>query len=292
MKKGFTEQTTAEKKRNTMCDRIEGNTEKTRVFPNLFFKFRSLSGEKRIERVLEIIDKHELYFPSRGELNDPFEAVGNRFEIRGGGYAGKSISIAADDELSPLANTRDNYRILSLSEDCFSPLMWGLYADSGTGVCLCFRTGNNFSIAKKVEYPDSDNPFFSEEKDVDIDDIEEAVREDLLLKSHDWLYEKEWRIIKKANGVDDNRFQFEADELVAIIFGYKANKTLKEMIKRFVPDGVKLFKMHVGGQSRKLTVLPEAYIVPHDGTELAKQKEAIKSLPELYHAIFDYEAFE
>lgn len=257
--------------------------------PRLLFKFRSLSGEKGIQRVLEIIDKHELYFPSRKELNDPFEAIGKSLRILGGGYPGKSIAIAADEEESPLSAIRNSYRILSLSEECFSPLLWGLYADSGAGICLCFRTDDSFSIAEKVEYSDDDGSFFCEEKEINIDDTERVVQEELFFKSHDWLYEKEWRIIKKAEDGNDNKFQFREEELVAVIFGYKTNETVAKMIKRFVPAGVKLFKAHVGGQSRKLTVLPEEYNISYDGSMLADHKESINSLSELYDAVFNYE---
>ena len=61
------------------------------------------------------------------------------------------------------------------------------------------------------------------------------------------------------------------------------------MIKRFVPAGVKLFKVHVGGQSRKLTVLPEECNISYDGSMLADHKESINSLSELYDAVFNYE---
>ena len=85
--------------------------------PKLLFKYRSLSGEKGILRVLEIIDKRELYFPSRAELNDPFEAIGKGLRIINGGYAGISIAMASEEEISPLAESRDEFRILSLSEE-------------------------------------------------------------------------------------------------------------------------------------------------------------------------------
>ena len=256
--------------------------------PKLLFKYRSLSGEKGIQRVFEIIDKHELYFPSRAELNEPFEAVGKKLQIKNGGYAGISIAMASEEEISPLAERRDGFRILSLSEECFSPLMWGLYADSGTGICLCFRTDGSFSVAEKVQYPDEDDSYFNEKKEVEIDQIDTAVKEELFYKSHDWLYENEWRIIKKKDGLD-NRFHFEGNELVAIIFGYQINETIKKMIKQFIPATVKLFKMRVAKQNRKLIVLPEDYNIPYDGRELLKQPEVIKSISELSSAIFAIE---
>ncbi len=254
--------------------------------PKLLFKYRSLSGEKGILRVLEIIDKRELYFPSRAELNDPFEAIGKGLRIINGGYAGISIAMASEEEISPLAKSRDEFRILSLSEECFSPLMWGLYADSGTGICLCFRTDGSFSVAKKVQYPDEDDSFFSEVKEISIDEIDNAIKEELFFKSHDWIYEKEWRIIKKKEGAD-KKFHFEESELVAIIFGYQTNASVKEMLKRFVPSTVKLFKMHVAKQKRNLIILPEDYNVPYDGRDLLRQKEVIRSISELDSAIFN-----
>ncbi len=255
-------------------------------YPSLFFKFRALSGEKGIQRVLEIIDKHELYFPTRKELNDPFEAIGKKLRIKNGGYAGISIAMAAEEEISPLAERRNRYRILSLSEECFSPLMWGLYADCGKGICFCFRTDGSFRVAEKVQYPDKEDAFFSEEKEIEIEDVDNAEREQLFFKSHDWLYEKEWRIIKKIESAD-NKFHFEGNELVAIIFGYHTNETMKKMIKQFVTPTVKLFKMQVAKQNRKLIVLPEDYRIPYNGRKLLNQEEVITSIPELSSIIFN-----
>ena len=124
--------------------------------PRLLFKFRGVSTEIGKTRALEIIDNYELFFPMRKNLNDPFEGIGGRFSVNGGGYAGISMHIAVDEEIPFIAEKRNEYRILSLSEDCFSPLLWALYGDEGNGVCLSFRTDGIFKLAKSVEYSDPD----------------------------------------------------------------------------------------------------------------------------------------
>ena len=119
-----------------------------------------------------------------------------------------------------------------------------------------------------------------------IEDLEEIVRNDLFYKNHDWIYEKEWRIIKKAKREDNSRFSFGKEELVAIIFGYNMNETMARMIHRFVSPNVKLFKAHVAMQSRQLIVLPYEYKIQYEGTWLMEQNEVIRSVSELSEVVF------
>ena len=90
----------------------------------------------------------------------------------------------------------DNVGILSLSEIADNELMWAHYANSHTGLVLCFdqqhgffsrrRTQNDeFYFVRKVVY--SDSPAISIAK-LDGDAL-------LVTKGANWAYEREWRMI-------------------------------------------------------------------------------------------------
>lgn len=245
--------------------------------PRLLFKFRGVSTEIGKTRALEIIDNYELFFPMRKKLNDPFEGIGGRFSVNGGGYAGISMHIAVDEEIPFIAEKRNEYRILSLSEDCFSPLLWALYGDEGNGVCLSFRTDGIFKLAKSVEYSDPDP---NDVQEIEKEKLEKKIEEDLYTKSRDWQHEKEWRIIEKS---DSSHFRFQREDLVAVIFGYKIDPGTKERIIEDLPRGTKLFKTHLGGQSKAIKILPEDYTILYGGNE----PDYIKTLDELNNAIFN-----
>ena len=246
--------------------------------PRLFFKYRPLSDDKLINRSLQIIDNHELYFPNRKSLNDPFEGINGRFWVPGSGYAGISMPVVADEEIPFVAEIRNKYKILSLSEDCFSPLMWALYADEGRGLCFCFRSDGSFRKANTVAYREPD----TSEKTIPLNELEKAIEEDLYTKSQDWQYEKEWRIIEQS---EDSHFRFKREELVAVVFGYQINPETKETIKRALPRGTKLFKTHAGRQTKRIRLLPDDYEIVYDGNEPA----FINTISELCDAVFNCE---
>lgn len=80
----------------------------------------------------------------------------------------------------------NQYRIYCLSEKPDVPLMWGHYAGAHTGICLEFDARSApFAAANKVKYV-SAYPAF---------DIITGGYEALVIKSADWSYEAEWRLI-------------------------------------------------------------------------------------------------
>ena len=104
--------------------------------PKLFFKFKSLASGNSLSRLDDILTNNRLFFPDRRQLNDPFEGL--VCKLNASGYAGASIAAAIDSEGAALGPKRDEFRILALSSNCFSPLMWAHYGDECKGICLCF----------------------------------------------------------------------------------------------------------------------------------------------------------
>src|SRR5208282_4694040 len=78
------------------------------------------------------------------------------------------------------------YRIYCLTEHPASPLMWGHYAASHTGICLEFDARcYPFPEVEKVEYRTTYPAW----------DLSTVYYEPLITKSMHWAYEAEWRLI-------------------------------------------------------------------------------------------------
>lgn len=96
-----------------------------------------------------------------------------------------------------LVNSHKMTRVFCLSERYESALMWGHYGRCHTGVCLGFRAASStvFNRAVPVEYasryPRID-PYGQEP--------EELARAILAVKSEDWAYEREYRLLVSEAG--------------------------------------------------------------------------------------------
>ena len=118
--------------------------------PKLLFKFRALTTKTDLIRLVDILENNRLFFPTRKNINDPFEL--GRTTIQYGGYMGAWQYLQYQREEPMVSEKRERYHFLSLSEDCFSPQLWAYYADTYTGVCLCYSTEKSFRMAKPVVY--------------------------------------------------------------------------------------------------------------------------------------------
>lgn len=252
--------------------------------PKLFFKYKSLNS---IRQLKEVFEKDELFFPNRQKLNDPFE--GMKTELNLHGVMGSSICLAGDVEYGFVSSERDKYRILSLSSDCFSPLMWAHYGDNYQGICFCFRTDKSFKKAKPVKYVRYDS--LKHHKTIDeMDEVRAIIESDLYLKHTDWCYEHEWRITEKKDVIfEDDTFErekpyyfsFDKSELVAVIWGGKADSKAKKELQGCIPAGVKQYRTHIGGQTGQIRLLPDSEQLNLDGSS----NEFIDSLNQLYKRV-------
>ena len=229
--------------------------------PYLFFKYRSIASYELIYRVLETVTERKLFFPTRKQINDPFENLVVPLHVSG--YAGSGIFLAADEELPFLEDERNKYRILSLSSTCFSPLMWAHYADECKGLCLCFCTNKSFKTAKAVEYINT-SAYKDDYNIIKDSELEKHIRESFFIKHADWQYEKEWRIVSK---IDNCFFEYDNDELVAIIYGSNIENSKKALLKKLFPSSIKQYKIHLGGQSGTIKLLPDDYEICYDMRE-------------------------
>ena len=240
------------------------------LLPDMFFKYKALNTKEDLIRTIDIITNGRLYMPYRKQVNDPFECTSVSPAIYG--VMGSSLMYAADMEPSFLQNRRDGYRLLSLSEECFSPQMWAYYCSDYTGLCMGFVSSESFSAAKPVIYTNTHytNTDHSGSKDI----VTESVEEALFIKQSEWRHEKEWRIITEENNC---YHRFDENELKCIILGYRMNQETKSFIKDIVPESVPILVALPGMISFKIFFQPLDYEYGIDGSE----RPQIKSIAEL-----------
>ena len=225
--------------------------------PNALYKYKSLSTTADIERLLEIIKGKKIYLPRYDQLNDPLEGAGYNIEING--WAGCSIAIAADEELSPIEDEKKRFRILSLSSDPVSPQLWSHYSNNYDGVCLCFSTKGVFSGAKPVIYKPC-----KKQMAMDGTALTKAVYEGFFHKQDGWSYEKEWRIVRLGEQQKEY-LQFDSSDLKGVIFGHRVNKALAETIASQVEKHVSVLVAEPGYQTAMIHLLKWNYDYVYDG---------------------------
>ena len=164
------------------------------IHPFELYKYKPILSLTDLERILQIINNHEIYMPSYHQLNDPLESAGVyiSLEVSGAGYQADmgEIGSAVEGYLS-------QYRILSFSSVPNSPLMWAHYANDYGGCCLIFRTQDTFNEVLPVVYTDIQMNIGEDELVQGKCDLDDAAHDSFLFKKKDWAYENEWRLIQK-----------------------------------------------------------------------------------------------
>jgi len=165
----------------------------------------------------------------------------------------KDPAVKAAAESYNRREARKNTRILCLSWDWRSPLMWTFYAQEHQGFCLGYDTSSElFQRARPVVYTHSPN---------DVLHLQDPVmRNDPLsfCKSPDWQFEREWRVclpeaepkrVDPSKEVEPKRIDLSKEKLVSIHVGYRMKEAqlqeIADALSRagYKPDETKLFRM-------------------------------------------------
>lgn len=188
-----------------------------------------------LNHLIENVVNNQLYFGEVQNLNDPYEGhhrfcVSNSLRpsyyklFYGENYNEHLFNNIKPNELDNriveehMNTIRTNFGICSFSEIDDSITMWGHYADKHKGICLEFDANSEvFAQAVKVKY--SNNIYC-----IDINNSSDLSEEHLLKhgydllfhKSVDWSYEREWRIINRAN----TTIKYNPILLTGIYFGF------------------------------------------------------------------------
>ena len=152
------------------------------------------------------------------------------------------------------------YRIYCLTEDPASPLMWGHYAASHTGICLEFDARRDpFPAVEKVQYyttyPARDLPTIGYEP--------------LITKAMHWSYEAEWRLIAEEVSAARSRLSIKTNNdfltlpsgvLQSITIGALAHETSRRLIQELVNShapGVVVRQAAIALDRYELTITPD-----------------------------------
>ncbi len=236
--------------------------ENMKTIPKLLYKFKMYDNKPNHKKyVKEILLENKLYLSPHSKLNDPLEGAGHNINIKG--WAGMSIPYYADEELGPIEQIKEQYRILSLSEEASSPLLWAYYADNYKGVCFCFSTNGSLGAAKRIKY----SRYYKEKHPSSDFQLDKDVYYSFFQKQTEWKYEKEWRIVKLRKEEKDYLY-FDSKELVGIIIGDKMDEKLQRELRKLTPNHVKILRTKIGYQKPAVKFLPIDYEYEYDGSPI------------------------
>lgn len=164
------------------------------------------------EKTIASLLGNYLWLTNPVHFNDPFDC--NRNMIFNYEFS--------EAEIKKKRNFFDDIGILSFTENKFCPLMWAHYTGKYNGIVLKFKAANFSNIKcenqfdkiklRKVIYPELFKPFplgFNFSKELM-----------LFIKTNNWNYEKEWRLIAKLKEPNNRYLRFDPDCLEEIYIGY------------------------------------------------------------------------
>ncbi|EXM41028.1 hypothetical protein RASY3_02885 [Ruminococcus albus SY3] len=229
----------------------------------LLFKYKPINSTDQLVRIIDSINNNRLFFPGYKKLNDPLESSGYVIELSG--YAGRGMILAVDDEDRFVAERRQQYKILSLTENCFSPSMWAHYTSEYNGICIGYWRKESFSSARKLTY--INEAVHAKTANymgfVDEDNLDQEVYESFFYKHSDWSYEKEWRIVSKQ---DDKFLNYSSNDLACIIFGENLSNEIRSIIINNLKVHVPMYYTKTGYRSFGINLLPISYVLNIDGS--------------------------
>lgn len=133
------------------------------------------------EWALESITKRRLRLSDIAQLNDPFELIGP-------GLDDPPMRRKVADWKNKFA---ERYGLISFSEKCSNPVLWGHYADGHRGMCLGFEVPAEQLL--RVQYQSRRLPPAVIGDMIVLEREQEAMRRILCTKFSHWRYEREWR---------------------------------------------------------------------------------------------------
>ena len=245
---------------------------------DILFKFRPITTVKQLTRLIDSLNYNRIFFPDYKKLNDPLESSG--YAINTPGLMGDGARQDADEENPIIKNLREQFKILSLTENCFSPCMWAHYTYENNGVCIGYWKKDVIAEAQKIKYVDQavSTPNDSEYGTTDQSVLNNEVYNSFFYKHSDWSYEKEWRIVKEQ---EDSYLNYSEDVLACIIFGQNLSQDIREIIIKSINKKVPMFYTKTGYRSFGINLLPIAFEIVITGPK----PPFIRNIDELKEAI-------
>lgn len=182
------------------------------------YKYKTLNNFKYFE---DIIANNRLYLPKLKELNDPLEGICNM----NFGFAGCSYYFGTPVVHPHYQSALDSFRVLALTDNPNSIVMWAHYGDQFKGVCIQFKQRGALAAAKQVNYSNNLIDPLDSLKYIPMTELAQVT---LMQKSKEWEYEREYRVL-----VNDDRqyFQLDKGDIEAVYIGFNTSTENIELVR-------------------------------------------------------------
>ncbi|MFX4233602.1 DUF2971 domain-containing protein [Aliarcobacter butzleri] len=202
-------------------------------FEQILYKYQSFSLNS-----LSSLSNNYLYFANPNKLNDPFDVA----------------SISLEKQFENLKIDKKYFKTCSLSKINDNKLMWSHYGNEHTGICIGYKFLYlpNYVGKEKVTYKNTNLP----EKD-----IFKTIMDYWIIKSEDWEYEQEIRLLhygekEKINYTFDKNQAFDKNiiglKIVSITLGLNFKEDNFNIIKQVINEienkqelKIKIFKAKI-----------------------------------------------
>ena len=182
-----------------------------------------------MERVLDIVFNDHLYCSRWDKLNDPMEAC---YDVYAKHESDRHIM---DVKIKTALN---QWRIAALGSSNKTFLLWSHYADGHKGIAIEIEIPRDHSDLQEVKYDWATSVFSHTEQ------TEYSMRHLLYYKKEEWGYEKEYRIIIKAQDTKRVGEYFELSNPIKKIFvGPRAKESQVAILRKAIGSKAKLVRM-------------------------------------------------
>jgi hypothetical protein len=192
----------------------------------LLYKYRAIDD---LWQSLDIVFNNRVWCSKWDSLNDPLE--------------GRYYSSLGSDFDNHVNGKRDEWRICALSKSIDNFLLWSHYASGHKGIAIEIDIPEHHIDLAKIVYSPF-GPMFTH-----VSDSLKGQRNLLEIKTKEWEYEEEYRIICK-----DEFFQI-PNPIKKIYLGPRVPNERSLILRQILPPNIQLIKMKINDNQG--TVVPE-----------------------------------
>lgn len=235
-----------------LIDKLDESTDSV---PHKLYKYSHIESDEKIRHARDVFETNTLYFPAPDGLNDPFDSAmkciadGSKtictrlfrdwlqrnphlsrkkhLDFEKGFFRQPAWrEVLAKGLEEEIMAKRQEFGVFCMTRQKADIVMWAHYAANHQGFCVEFTTDNSFfRRAREVHYE-------KQLAQVNVlspwNALIECASQALLMKSEQWKYEEEWRIIDLHNGVGHQKCPPEA--ITGVILGCRMSMKARQQI--------------------------------------------------------------
>lgn len=224
--------------------------------PKKLFKYRSFDSDKQYT---DIIEHQNLFAPPAIQLNDPFDCTcafdinkvadsftKRRYHMMKPDYALYDSRINKKIKEITQNKLREKIKVLSLSGNNNSLLMWSHYASNHEGFCIEIDANNLSFVKQNLLYPVIySKKRFDITKNMLENDKDSAGEKTFLFKSKEWEYEDEWRIICANEKSKGHTYDFSKSTTGIYLGANISEENMNYVLERTKDTAIKIYKMYL-----------------------------------------------